>query len=134
MPHDYQTARDHLDETAANEQLAQNRTWRAKHEAREFERLAAKLPVDATIRDGVIRWNSNDRVPPSEVVAVAVKIGLPVDEAKSTAARNAEQAAFLAEYRANYKGPSAEERFEARAAFGPGHELVNIITGHKWRT
>lgn len=28
----------------------------------------------------------------------------------------------------------AEERFEARAAMGPGVEMVNIITGEKWTT
>lgn len=42
----------------------------------------------------------------------------------------------LAEYREARKNhtPSAEEMFEMRAAFGPGAEVVDIITGQVYRT
>jgi hypothetical protein len=100
----------------------------------EADRLVAKLGTDATVKDGVIRWNSNDRVPPEDIVALAIHIGLPIDLAKTNAARDADLDKFLAEYRANYKGPTDEERYEARAAHGPGVTLVNVITGHKWTT
>ena len=44
----------------------------------------------------------------------------------------------LAEYRAAQSQRSleqiAEERFEARAAMGPGVEMVNIITGERYTT
>lgn len=49
-------------------------------------------------------------------------------------AREEYVARVVLDYAAAYKGPSDEERFEARAAFGPGVELVNVLTGHKWRT
>jgi hypothetical protein len=40
----------------------------------------------------------------------------------------------MQDYASNYNGPSDEERYEARAAMGEGVEMVNVITGHKWRT
>lgn len=44
--------------------------------------------------------------------------------------------AILAEYceaRKNHK-PSAEEMFEMQAAFGPGAEVVDVITGQVYYT
>jgi len=104
--------------------------WRSD----EVERNSASLRNDATIKNGVIRWKSNNSVPPADLVDHAVKIGLPVNAAKSHATRDKETRAFLRQYRRNYKGPSAEERAEARAAHGPGVALTNVITGHKWTT
>lgn len=107
----------------------------------EAIRLAASIRNDATITDGVIRWNSNGRVPPMDVVAFAAHLNTigslhqTVSVDASAAARDAETSAFLAEYRAaRANGPTAEERFEARAAFGPGVDLVDVVTGRKWRT
>lgn len=89
---------------------------------------------DATLIDGVVRWVSNGDVPPKECIQKAVDAGHPVDVAKCNEVRDIELRSFLANYRKNYKGPTDEQRAEARAAFGPNHEIVNIITGHKWRT
>ena len=103
----------------------------------EAERLVATLKDESnrTIDDaGVIRWTSNGRVVPEDIAALAVHIGLPVNVVACDATRSVELRAFLAAYRANDRGPSEEERFEARAAFGPGVELVNVVTGRKWRT
>jgi hypothetical protein len=107
----------------------------------EAERLATQLapqPDNAHSYiewNGVLRWKSNDRVPPADIVELAAHLlGQAVNVANSTRARDKETTEFLAEYRRNYKGPTAEERAEARAAHGPGVELVNVITGHRWRT
>ena len=97
-------------------------------------RLSDRLAVDATYVDGVMRWNSNNRVPPADVVAFAAFRGMPVDVAKCTVERDADTTKFLTAYRKNYTGPSEEERAEARAAHGPGVELVNVATGHRWTT
>ncbi len=90
---------------------------------------------EATIIDGVIRWNSNDSVPPVEHVEAARQQGFPVNVAKCDAARDADVTAFLAVYRANRakRTPDqiAEERAEARAAHGPGVTLVNVVTGER---
>lgn len=102
----------------------------------ELERLDAKLRTAATIADGVIRWNSNNAVPPEGCVLRAFDLGLPVDQAKCDAERAADCAKSLAAYRKANAGRklTAEERFEARAAHGPGVRLVNVITGDVHRT
>lgn len=84
----------------------------------------------------VCRWNSNDRVPFEDMLTTFLNQGL-IDQlvfANSVRTREAEVDEFLAEYRRNYRGPSAEERFEARAAHGPGVVLMDMVTGHRWTT
>ena len=90
--------------------------------------------------NGVLRWKSNDQVPPADVVELAAyvlnsDVAKPVNVANCTKARDKDTQKVLAEYRRNRpNGPSAEERAEARAAMGPGVEMVDVITGYKWRT
>lgn len=102
--------------------------------ANEARRTAQRLRQKATLRDGIIRWNSNGSVPPADCVRLAAYIGLPVDEAACAAVRGAELAAFLAEYRRTRAAPSAEERAEARAEHGPGVELVAVLSGRRFTT
>ena len=40
----------------------------------------------------------------------------------------------ISEYKRNQTGPSAEEMFEMRAAFGPDVEVVDVISGRKVTT
>lgn len=87
------------------------------------------------LEEGVMFWKSNNRVPPEDMVKLAVDQGFDVDVTMCNEVRDAEMNAFLTEYRKNRaNGPTDEERFEARAAFGSGVELVNAVTGHKWTT
>lgn len=82
----------------------------------------------------VVRWNSNDQVPFNDMLCEFLQAGL-IDQQtleNSNEARKADTAKFLAQYRANYRGPSEEEKLEARAAFGPGARVVNVITGHEY--
>lgn len=81
----------------------------------------------------VVRWRSNDRIPFEDKLQEFLGKGLigKLELNNSVRQREIEDQAFLAEYARN-KGPSAEERFEARAAMGPGVEMVNVITGHRW--
>jgi hypothetical protein len=57
---------------------------------------------------------------------------------RTAVARDIHTTAFLKEYRVAQLNRSAEqireERFEARAAFGTGETVVNIITGEKYTT
>ena len=81
----------------------------------------------------VARWKSNKHVPPKEVLSEFREAGL-IDsqiEATSDVARDVDTAAFVAEYRKVYKGPSAEEISEMRANFAPGSVVVNVLTGHR---
>lgn len=106
--------------------------WRA----REAARHVAMVRDEATIVDGVVRWNSNGQVPPSDVIDHAVAGGVPgIDVNACELARAADTRAFFAEYRRRQPAvPSAEERAEARAAFGPGVEVVDAISGRRFRT
>jgi hypothetical protein len=102
-----------------------------KFAVEEARRLATQLQSQATIFNDVIRWNSNQQVPPSECVELAAHIGLPINIVACTAARDADTAAFLTVY--SKRRVSAEERAEMRAAFGPGAKVVNVITGRVTR-
>lgn len=98
---------------------------------REFRVGLAMLRDGSHCVNGVVRWDSNGNVVPSDLAgAVAIVYGAGV-LAESARARSAETARFLAEYRASRVGRvrSAEEMFEMRAAFGAGASVVDIITG-----
>jgi len=97
-------------------------------------RLGARLAHDATSHEGVMRWNSNNQVPPGDVVALAAFLGHPVAITMCDTVRAAELSAFLAEVRARDRGPTAEQIAEARAAHGPGVTIRNVITGREFRT
>lgn len=111
-----------------------------------FAREATNLAVEFTngegyyVENGVIRWANNDRVPPKDITDFFAwlyeteGVGEWFDKAATDKARDEDTRAFLAEYRANYQGPSAEEKLEARAAMGAGVEMVNVVTGDKWTT
>lgn len=94
--------------------------------------------VDETneVTGPVVRWNSNDRVPFEDMLTKFLNQNLIDTQTfnNSVRTRKEELAAFLAEYARNYRGPSDEERFEARASLGPGVKMVNVITGHRWTT
>ena len=57
---------------------------------------------------------------------------------RTAVARDVHTTAFLKEYRTAQLNRTAEEiaeqQFEARAAFGPGETVVNIITGERYTT
>jgi len=103
---------------------------------------AEKIAQDAyTDDEGVVRWKSNDAVPPADILENA---GLSRETVvKSTLARELEMQAFLADYfrqqeefwtKPEYAEARAEQLHEMRAAFGPGEEVVNVFTGRKHRT
>ncbi len=102
---------------------------------REAANLADRFQTDATVTDGVVRWVSNNSVPPQDILDLWQHLGFVFDMKASQAAHEADTSAFLAAYRAaNANGPGAEERAEARAAMGPGVEMCNVITGYRWTT
>ena len=79
--------------------------------------------------NNVARWNSNDQVPPRDILADLCVAGYITREQiyDSLTAKEAEDAAFLEQYVANRKqyGYSDEEKFEMRAAFGD-EEVVDL--------
>jgi hypothetical protein len=86
--------------------------------------------------DGIWVWKSNDRVPFADMLQ---SWGIEGDElARHDVARTEQNDIFFAEYRAAQEARTpeqlAEEQYEMRAAFGPGVEMVNAITGERTTT
>jgi hypothetical protein len=90
--------------------------------------------AEAESADGrVWRWTSNGAVCPLDACK---EYGIPCDPVAQATAIDEEVEQFLGEYRRMMagRGPSEEERFEMRAAFGRGVEVVDVITGRRTRT
>jgi hypothetical protein len=95
-------------------------------------RTVAQQFKDAYMDNNVIRWNSNDTVPPKDILQSFVEAGL-ISMAvlnNSLDFKKVEDDAFLEQYIANRRkyGYSDEERFEMQAAFG-GETVIDVFTG-----
>ena len=95
---------------------------------------AVKFDSDAAVTDGVVRWVSNGRVPPQEILDLWSFLDKPFNPVKSAEIRGSETRAFLNDYRALNTGrkPSAEDLAEMRANFGPDARVVNVVTGDRY--
>jgi hypothetical protein len=86
------------------------------------------------LENNVIRWVSNDTVPPKDILADLCVAGYITLETlyDSIATKNKEDAAFLDQYIANRRkyGYSDEEKFEMQAAFA-GETVIDIFTGEE---
>lgn len=113
--------------------VRQYETPRFPFERQEAERLIANFDKGASLVEGVVRWNSNGRVPPRDVLDLWKHVGKPFDHDRSVKAGEKETIEFLAAYRmANRdRKPDPEELAEMRVAFGPGAEVVDVITGRR---
>lgn len=91
-----------------------------------------KFKEGSTYTDGyVIRWKSNDQCLMADATEELFMKGLITIDVKhfTDLARKEETAAFLEEWAASQGEPSDEELCEMAATFGPGAQVVNIITG-----
>ena len=91
------------------------------------ELAEGKISIDA---EGVAR-NCIGRVLMDDLLE---QLGIATDKVNAEAtraARETENATFLAEYRARRNAPSAEELAEMRATFGAGATVVDALTGEK---
>ena len=91
------------------------------------ELAEGKISIDA---EGVAR-NCIGRVLMDDLLE---QLGMVMDKVNveaTRAARETENAAFLAEYRVRRNAPSAEELAEMRATFGAGATVVDVLTGEK---
>jgi hypothetical protein len=98
----------------------------------EAARLREKIETDAAIDDtGLLRWSMGNAVPAGTWKDA---YGRPMPAALQKR-YDEHTSAVIAKYVKSQKGRevSAEERFEMRAAFGPGTEVVNVFTGRKVR-
>mgnify|MGYP003511780536 FL=1 len=96
---------------------------------REAERLRAEFRTDATVRDGALRWNSNGRPVPLDVLRDAF---CEAPQEHHTA-YSENIGALLAEYRRRDPRLDGEALAEARSVHGAGATVVNVITGRRTR-
>ncbi len=90
-----------------------------------------KFLRDANVVDGIVRWNSNGNIPPSEVLVSWKRLGCPFDYDKSTELRGKEIENFLKSYAQQTKEISDEELYELNAAFELDEKLIDVITGKR---
>ena len=93
--------------------------------------VAVEHAAEAAIVDenGAISWKSNGSYLMDDYCEKLEYAGFPFSREATRAARDAQVEQELAEYRKNYRGPSAEELREMRRTFGEGATVVDIISG-----
>lgn len=101
----------------------------------------AKVIRENTTFDGyAYRWKTNNRCVPANLVYNWVDMCLisEFDGKVHAAIEEGENARVIAEYKTMRHSISdeqrAEEALERRAAFGEGAEVVNVLTGERFRT
>lgn len=105
-----------------------------KFQQEESERMNAQFETDAGVSpEGVVRWKSNNNVPPSDVLEFWKHLGKSFNYELSVQVSEEEDRTFLQEYRKRKENHqySEEERFEMRNAFGAGATVVDVITGKR---
>jgi hypothetical protein len=83
---------------------------------------------------GIMRWRSNDSVPPDDCLLAALDMGLITlpQHNHSVEVSKVETRKAIEAYIANQPAqPSEEELYEMRAAFGPGEVVVDVISGRR---
>ncbi|MCH3997916.1 MAG: hypothetical protein LKF15_10565 [Lachnospiraceae bacterium] len=105
--------------------------WK-KDAEKELERVKADLEAGKiTIDENGVARNCIGRVLMDDMLEKVQHLTDKANTEATRAAREAETAAFLEEYRKNYQGPTEEEKIEMRAAFGEGETVFDIITGKR---
>ena len=98
--------------------------WK-KNAEEEVKKAVAQADEKATVdEDGAVRWKSNGRCLMDDFCEKLEYAGYPFS-------REAQNEESIAEYRRNHRGLSGEALAEARAAFGEGATVVNILTGER---
>ena len=101
----------------------------AKEEVQKAVAQVADMDIDEY---GVARWKSNGNCPPDDFLEKLEYAGVSIIDYERTREESERQtAASIAAYKANRKPMTEEELFEARAAFGAGTVIVDVITGER---
>ena len=107
--------------------------WK-KNAEEEIRKAVAQAETQATVdADGAIRWNSNGRYLMDDFCEKLEYAGYAFSREATAEKREAQNAESLAQYRRNGKVLSGEALAEARAAFGEGTTVVDVLTGKKTR-
>lgn len=107
--------------------------WK-KNAEEEVRKAVAKADTDAAVEpDGAIKWNSNGRYLMDDFCEKLEYAGYAFSREATAEKREEQNAESLAEYRKNDKGLTGEELAEARAAFGEGTTVVDVLIGKETR-
>lgn len=107
--------------------------YQTGHPLREqSNRLSEKFKTDVYKEQGVLRWKSNRRVPPQDILEFWKHVGHRFDIAKTTAAGKREYRAFMEQYTKNQtKQATQEQRNTMIGAFGKGETVIDVLTGRR---
>ena len=107
--------------------------WK-KNAEEEVRKAVTQADTQATVdADGAIRWNSNGRYLMDDFCEKLEYAGYGFSREATAQKREAQDEESLAEYRRNNNGLFGEALAEARAAFGEGTTVVDVLTGKKTR-
>lgn len=105
--------------------------WK-KNAEEEVKKTVAQADTKATVEaDGAIKWNSNGRYLMDDFCEKLEYAGYAFSQEATAKKREAQNEESLAAYSRNHNGLGVEELAEARAAFGKGTTVVNVLTGEK---
>ena len=105
--------------------------WKKEAE-KELERVSQDIKDgNITIDENGVARNCKGRALQSDMLEKVLMVSDTVNVEATRAARDEETAKVIEAYRASYTGPSEEELFEMRAAFGTGTTVVDVLTGKK---
>ena len=105
-----------------------------KEAKKELERVKKDMDEGKiTIDENGIARNCIGRTLHDDMLEKVAKVSRKVNVEATRAARDEETAKVIEAYKASYTGPSEEEMFEMRAAYGKGTTVVDIFTGKKVR-
>ena len=103
-----------------------------KEAKKELERVKKDMDEGKiTIDENGIARNCIGRTLHDDMLEKVAMVSDKVNVEATRAARDEETAKVIEAYRASYTGPSEEEMFEMRAAYGKGTTVVDIFTGKK---
>jgi hypothetical protein len=111
------------------------------------DEVTREFNEEVTVTDGIVRWNNSNNVVPKDWLYDFRDLGLIPTEfiESSLVAKDIDTTKFVKEYidtrkkwakedPEGYAEAQREMQFEARAAMGPGEDMVNVITGEKFTT
>ena len=105
--------------------------WWKEQAEKELEDAVRKADADAIVEpDGAIKWKKSGNYLMDDLCEQLEYAGYSFSREATSKARDIQNNKFVEEYKQNYTGPTEEELFEMRAAFGEGKTVVDVITGN----
>ena len=105
--------------------------WKKEAE-KELERVSQDIKDgNITIDENGVARNCRGRALQSDMLEKVLMVSDLVSAEATKAECEKESMEAIENYRRNYTGPSEEELFEMRAAFGTGTTVVDVLTGKK---